>query len=451
MRRKRQLIKLMGSTVNAQAINAVAELNERGWLLTPALEYANLTEANLQGAHLGFDTHFEASSRYHNLRHVKLNNANLAGAFLHHVDLSYADLSGADLYMANLAGARLVGADLRGANLHLANLAGAQLIGCNILARAVVAIFDTSTRLPDGKPFDDIAENDPKKEQSPTENPASANQKQASCKKPTLESEPSLKMAVFQLEMDLERATSKGEEARIRRKIQVCLRNQQVFLRSNKKYLATYLKMMCRQLEPFIGRVKTAKDKSANEQNRDQTERQSRELQRMTYAPSRSVPYYTSDFLRLPAYERRQCQELPDSNRPEDHVSAEFLINWDRVTVKKWLLQLEFAKKLSTINPSHCNQICDYVYQDIKLAATGTNQEEPMEQKKPTKNHPKGEAFIQDEQWEQLESILSKHHHSAQIPDESMSDFITEVREFLSGVDQRLEKAARNHPHNDHE
>ncbi|MHC4621364.1 MAG: pentapeptide repeat-containing protein [Planctomycetota bacterium] len=79
---------------------------------------ADLTGANLSGAHLG-----EA-----NLSGANLGEANLSGA-----NLTRADLSWARLYRANLSGAHLGEADLSWANLNRANLTRANLSGAYLI------------------------------------------------------------------------------------------------------------------------------------------------------------------------------------------------------------------------------------------------------------------------------------------------------------------------------
>jgi hypothetical protein len=89
---RQRLISQMSSQVNAYAVRAAEELQERGWLSNGSLDKVDLSRANLQGADL--------SGAF--LQGVNLTNANLENALL-----SLADLRGADLTGANLTGALL--------------------------------------------------------------------------------------------------------------------------------------------------------------------------------------------------------------------------------------------------------------------------------------------------------------------------------------------------------
>jgi len=95
---------------------------------------ADLSNANLRGAHLSNADLRYATLRYADLRGAHLSNADLRGANLRGADLSNANLRGANLHYANLSnanlrGAHLSNADLRGADLSNANLRGANLRG----------------------------------------------------------------------------------------------------------------------------------------------------------------------------------------------------------------------------------------------------------------------------------------------------------------------------------
>lgn len=145
MQRQVELIEQLGSTVNSEAIRAVEELRDEGWLRDGTLQNAelystDLTEAQLFGADLSGAILFDASLRDANLEGGNLNGSNLQGADLRGANLKSVDLGDSNLNAASLAGADLSGANLRGANLADASLENATLTG---------VLFDTTTRLPD--------------------------------------------------------------------------------------------------------------------------------------------------------------------------------------------------------------------------------------------------------------------------------------------------------------
>ena len=83
------------------------------WLVGAGLiPHADLSDANLSGAHL--------------------SDANLSGANMIGANLRGANLSGADMSHADLSGANMSGADLRGANLSGADMYEANLIGAKV-------------------------------------------------------------------------------------------------------------------------------------------------------------------------------------------------------------------------------------------------------------------------------------------------------------------------------
>ncbi len=88
---------------------------------------ANLADANLARAYLGYANLADA-----NLAGAYLADANLADAYLAGAYLADANLAGAYLADAYLADANLAGANLARANLADANLAGAYLAGANL-------------------------------------------------------------------------------------------------------------------------------------------------------------------------------------------------------------------------------------------------------------------------------------------------------------------------------
>ena len=112
LQEKKRLILQMGSPDNAFAIEAVRQLNAKGWLFDGSLEDVNLINANLSGANLSGANLYEA-----NLSNANLSNANLERAFLGPGNLSNANLSN-----ANLSGISMMSLNLSNANLSNANL-----------------------------------------------------------------------------------------------------------------------------------------------------------------------------------------------------------------------------------------------------------------------------------------------------------------------------------------
>lgn len=126
-RRKRDLIRLLGSRDNSIATEAARELNELGWLTDGTLKYATLRKANLGEADLLKANLQEAQLHSANLQGADLGEANLQGA-----DLGEANLQKADLFSANLQETNLSFANLWKANLWKANLQGADLMDTNL-------------------------------------------------------------------------------------------------------------------------------------------------------------------------------------------------------------------------------------------------------------------------------------------------------------------------------
>jgi len=114
---KQRLIREMRSKDNATALNAVEELDARGWLKDGSLQGVSLYGANLQGSRT-------------------LAFANLEKVKFWHADLRDTDMSYANLQMASL----------RGANLQGTNLGGVKLQGVQLIE----TVFDEETKLPDG-------------------------------------------------------------------------------------------------------------------------------------------------------------------------------------------------------------------------------------------------------------------------------------------------------------
>lgn len=121
--------------------------NPRG----PNLADADLSSAQLQGAHLGWAnmrSSLLTSANLHmaildraDLRKTDLQKANLRGASIKFANLSEADLRDANLGLVGAQFANMQRADLRGANLHGASLTWAKLTN---------ALYDQQTRWPVG-------------------------------------------------------------------------------------------------------------------------------------------------------------------------------------------------------------------------------------------------------------------------------------------------------------
>jgi len=136
-REKRDLILQLGSPDNAFAREALRKIRARKWLNDGSLSFADLRDANLEGANLmdaklKFVDLISANLRGADLRDAYLEGANLMDAKLRSANLDGADLRGAYLLDANLRDATLIDAKLRGADLLDANLEGAELRGANL-------------------------------------------------------------------------------------------------------------------------------------------------------------------------------------------------------------------------------------------------------------------------------------------------------------------------------
>jgi len=143
---KANLIRLMRTRDNTQALEMLEELHARGWTRDGSLAQANLRKANLHSAYLcEADLHgaklMEANLTYASLDEANLtevdltsaslDSASLIGADLTRVILAQASLELADLRKANLSFADLVNADLSQADLREASLTGANLSGAD--------------------------------------------------------------------------------------------------------------------------------------------------------------------------------------------------------------------------------------------------------------------------------------------------------------------------------
>jgi hemoglobin-like flavoprotein len=114
---KERIITQMASESNAFALDAIKQIQRRGWFDNGALRGRDLEHANLQFA---------------NLREADLSRSELNYACLKEARLFGADLSDAGLMAADLRGAELRSAVLRGANLRWANLENAVLDGADL-------------------------------------------------------------------------------------------------------------------------------------------------------------------------------------------------------------------------------------------------------------------------------------------------------------------------------
>jgi uncharacterized protein YjbI with pentapeptide repeats len=125
--RRERLIQQLRSPDNAHALEALAELRERGVLEDGALQGVDLDDANLRGADLT-DANLEGTA----LIGANLQGANLRGANLKQAGLRRTNLQDAALPGVNLSGASLVGANLTRARLDDANLQRTILTDANL-------------------------------------------------------------------------------------------------------------------------------------------------------------------------------------------------------------------------------------------------------------------------------------------------------------------------------
>jgi len=141
---KSRLVRNVRSTTTGEAMQAIEDLRERGWLTGDrgVLKGAQLRFGNLAGLDLRLVNMENAELLSATLAGTDLSGANLQRAFLNKVNLQNANLFGANLKWANLwnadmSDARLLNADLQGAemldvNLADANLFDARLDGANL-------------------------------------------------------------------------------------------------------------------------------------------------------------------------------------------------------------------------------------------------------------------------------------------------------------------------------
>ena len=109
---KKKLILQMGSTDNGFALEAVRQLEARGWLYDGTLRKSKLYEANLTNAHLD---------------KANLKGSNLMRADLRSSTLWLAELSDCCMDMAHLEGARLRGANMDRARFNQSHLKDAEM------------------------------------------------------------------------------------------------------------------------------------------------------------------------------------------------------------------------------------------------------------------------------------------------------------------------------------
>lgn len=133
--RKRELVRQVASKDNRIATNAVAELNDHGWLVGDrgALQKQDLSEADLERARFWYANLRETRMWFTNLKFVEFWNADLSSAELVGVDLTGAKLVGANLKGADLSFATVTDTDWRNANLSNVDLTGFDLSACNLM------------------------------------------------------------------------------------------------------------------------------------------------------------------------------------------------------------------------------------------------------------------------------------------------------------------------------
>jgi hypothetical protein len=132
---KSRLIRQMGSQVKSEAIRAVEEMWQQGWLKDGSLCGAFLNKSNLAGANF-----WDADLRGVWLCDTKLQGTDFYNAKLQEANLRMARLDRARLTYCNLKSADLAEAQLHGTDLRQANLEGVRLVYAN---------FDENTILPD--------------------------------------------------------------------------------------------------------------------------------------------------------------------------------------------------------------------------------------------------------------------------------------------------------------
>ena len=166
---KQQLIMDAGSKSNDKALDAIHQIERRGWLYgengllkarylrSANLQNANLSHVNLQGSFLA-DANLQNATLFHtnlsftNLHQADLFSARLLSATLYSANLSMTNLQNVLLQETNLELAQLGRANLRGAILWKANMKGSNLEYAYLReANLSEAEFDKNTILPDGE------------------------------------------------------------------------------------------------------------------------------------------------------------------------------------------------------------------------------------------------------------------------------------------------------------
>lgn len=133
--RREQLVRQAANKNNRLALNAIAELNDNGWLVGEdgALQKQDLSESNLENARFWYANLKESRFWFTNLNNVEFWNADLTGAEMVGADLTNAKLVGANLQGADLSFANLTNTDWRNANLTGIDLGSFDLRGCNMM------------------------------------------------------------------------------------------------------------------------------------------------------------------------------------------------------------------------------------------------------------------------------------------------------------------------------
>jgi uncharacterized protein YjbI with pentapeptide repeats len=131
-----ELLSHLRTTGNREALKAVDQLRDKGWLTDGSMQGVAMCRVPLQGANL----------EDANLCCAGLHQANLVG-----VNLSRAKLQGAKLSLCNLHGANLKDAELENTDFYKASLNGAQ----NLMeAQLVQASRLLGVTMPNGERYD---------------------------------------------------------------------------------------------------------------------------------------------------------------------------------------------------------------------------------------------------------------------------------------------------------
>ena len=131
-----ELLSHLRTTGNREALEAIGQLRDEGWLTDGSMQGVAMCRAPLQGANL----------EDANLCCVGLHQANLAGA-----NLSRAKLQGAKLSLCNLHGADLKDAEIENADFYKASLNGTQNL---TEAQLMLASRLMGVTMPNGERYD---------------------------------------------------------------------------------------------------------------------------------------------------------------------------------------------------------------------------------------------------------------------------------------------------------